>query len=58
MLPRWNPRARSVPISGTRLATAAYMVIIAPMIAPKEKIAASTEPKTRRNFAIISDWSA
>ena len=38
MLPRRNPSARSVPISGVRLATEAYMVIMAPMIAPAEKM--------------------
>ena len=38
MLPRLKPSARSVPISGVRLATEAYMVIMAPMIAPAEKM--------------------
>jgi hypothetical protein len=48
-----KPRARSVPISAIRLATAEYMVIIAPMIAPREKMIVREVPKIRRNFAII-----
>ena len=52
---RWKPRARSVPISAVRLATAAYMVIMAPMIAPREKITVSETPRILRNVAIISD---
>ena len=35
---RWKPRARRVPISVVLVATAAYMVIMAPMIAPREKM--------------------
>ena len=35
---REKPSARSVPISAVRDATLAYMVIIAPMIAPMEKM--------------------
>src|SRR5207245_7830853 len=42
-----KPRARSVPISRTRLATWAYMVIIAPSVAPKEKKMAITVPSAR-----------
>jgi len=57
MLRRRKPSARSVPISGVRLATAEYMVIIAPMMAPMEKTAVSVVPRMRRNLAIISDWS-
>ena len=34
---REKPSARSVPISRLRFATAAYIVIIAPIIAPIEK---------------------
>ena len=33
MLVRWNPKARNVPISPVLFATAAYMVIMAPMVA-------------------------
>ena len=55
MLRRRKPKARKVPISAVRLATAEYMVIIAPMIAPMEKIMVSDIPKIRRNLAIISD---
>ena len=38
MAPREKPSARSVPISLVREATLAYIVIIAPMIAPIEKM--------------------
>jgi hypothetical protein len=37
MLRRRKPSARSVPISAVRVATEAYMVIIAPMMAPVER---------------------
>src|SRR5690349_16036777 len=37
MLLLWKPNARRVPISVTRFATAAYMVMVAPMTAPMEK---------------------
>ena len=50
-----KPSALNVPISAVRLATAEYMVIIAPIIAPMEKIMVSDIPRIRRNFAIISD---
>ena len=53
-----NPSARRVPISAVRLATAEYIVIIAPIIAPIEKIMVREIPKILRNFAMISDWSA
>ncbi len=42
---REKPSARSVPISPVRDATLAYMVIIAPMIAPIEKIAEIVPPR-------------
>ena len=45
MLERRNPSARMVPISPTRFATAAYMVIIAPIVAPSEKITLKVSPK-------------
>ena len=45
MLPRRKPIARKVPISAVRLATAAYMVIIAPMIAPIEKMIDNVMPR-------------
>src|SRR5712664_4060534 len=44
-LRRLNPRARRVPTSTVRFATAAYMVIIAPIIAPKLKIVVTTIPR-------------
>ena len=40
-----KPSARKVPISAVRLATDAYMVIIAPMVAPIEKITESVRPR-------------
>ena len=55
MLRLWNPRALSVPISAVRFATAAYMVIMAPITAPSEKMIVSDIPRIRRNFAITSD---
>ena len=45
MLERRKPIARSVPISPVRLATLAYIVIMAPIIAPIEKIAESAMPR-------------
>jgi hypothetical protein len=57
MLLRRKPSALKVPISPILFATAAYMVIIAPMIAPREKIKVNDMPSMRRNFAIISDCS-
>src|SRR5437588_824919 len=56
-LRRWNPRARSVPTSTTRLATAAYIVIIAPIIAPTLKMVVTTRPRILMNFAIACDCS-
>ena len=40
-----KPSARNVPISAVRLATDAYMVIIAPMVAPIEKMTDSVNPR-------------
>ena len=47
---RGKPSARSVPISRTRPATCAYMVIIAPSTAPKAKNTAIAEPSARMKF--------
>ena len=48
--PREKPSARSVPISPTRDATLAYIVIIAPMIAPIEKMTEIDVPRYVMNF--------
>ena len=48
---RRKPSARRVPTSRTREATCAYMVIIAPNVAPKEKKTAITVPSTRMKVA-------
>ena len=40
-----NPNALNVPISVVRFATAAYIVIMAPIIAPTLKIAVMVIPK-------------
>src|SRR5439155_1077776 len=56
-LRRRNPRARSVPTSTVRFATTAYMVIIAPIIAPKLKMVVTTRPRIRMNFASVCDCS-
>ena len=42
--PRPKPSARSVPISAVRVATDAYIVMAAPMMAPSEKITDSVLP--------------
>src|SRR3989440_1286211 len=42
---REKPSARSVPISLVRLATLAYMVIMAPMMAPMEKMTEMVVPR-------------
>src|SRR6266487_325649 len=57
MLRRWNPRARIVPTSTIRFATAAYIVIIQPIIAPMLKMMVTTRPRILMNFAIASDCS-
>src|SRR3972149_2510177 len=46
MLKRLKPKERRVPISLVRLATAAYIVIIAPTIAPKLKTMLNTVPRS------------
>ena len=56
-LRRWNPSARIVPTSTTRFATAAYMVIMAPIIAPILKMIVTTRPRILMNFAIACDCS-
>jgi len=58
ILARRNPMARKVPISAVRLATEAYMVIIAPMIAPMENMVLRIVPRMRRKFAMSSDCLA
>ncbi|MNT08413.1 hypothetical protein D3C72_1431550 [compost metagenome] len=56
-LARLNPSARSVPISATRLATDAYMVIMAPIIAAIEKIVDSVKPRILMKLDSALDWS-
>src|SRR5207237_392082 len=56
-LRRLNPRARRVPTSTVRFATAAYIVIIAPIMAPKLKIVVTTIPSVRMNVARVLDCS-
>ena len=58
MLARRKPSARRAPISRTRLATAACMVIIAPIIAPIEKTTESVSPSTLMKFESSSDCSS
>ena len=41
-----------------RLATDAYMVIMAPMMAPMEKMVLSEMPRMLKNLAMTSDCSA
>ena len=55
---RRNPSALNVPISTVRLETAAYIVIMAPIIAPRLKMIVTAMPRIRMNIAIISDCSA
>ena len=50
MAAREKPSARSVPISLVRDATLAYIVIIAPMIAPIEKMTEIVVPRYEMNF--------
>ena len=52
-----KPRARNVPTSIVRFATAEYIVIIAPIIAPMLKINVIVFPKIVMNIAIASDCS-
>ena len=58
MLERRKPRARSVPISLVRFATAAYIVIIAPIMAPIEKMIDSTMPRTLMKTDSVFDCSS
>lgn len=53
-----SPARAALPISPVRAATLAYIVIIAPMIAPIEKIAEIEVPRYVMNFDSASDWSA
>ena len=55
---REKPSARSVPISAVRDATLAYIVIMAPMMAPIEKMTEIVVPRYEMNLASASDWSA
>ena len=55
---RENPSARSVPISRVRYATAAYIVFIAPNIAPIDKMSVTNAPNTRMTVVIARDCSA
>jgi hypothetical protein len=56
--PRRNPSARKEPISAVRFATEAYIVIMAPIIAPTEKITDSVSPRMRMKFESTSDCSS
>ena len=58
MAGRWKPSARRVPISAVRWATEAYIVVMAPMTAPSEKVTERAVPRTLRNFTMTSDCSA
>ena len=53
-----KPMALKVPISETLFATAEYMVIIAPIIAPVENMAVRPVPSTRRKVDNALDCSA
>ena len=55
MLPRENPSARSVPISRCRLAIEAYIVIIAPIMAPMEKKTRDERAQALTNSVVPSD---
>jgi len=55
---RRKPSARSVPISPVRVATAAYMVMAAPMMAPSEKITDSVLPTIEMKFDRPLAWSS
>ena len=45
-----KPNARRVPISLVRLATAAFIVIIDPIVAPTEKMMVKVIPKILMNL--------
>ena len=55
---RENPSARSVPISRVRYATAAYIVFMAPNIAPIDRMIVTNVPNTRITVVITCDCSA
>lgn len=55
MLRLLNPNDLKVPISTVRFATAEYIVIIAPMVAPKLNIMVTKIPRTLIKVDIISD---
>jgi len=55
---RRKPSARSAPISPVRPATAAYIVIIAPIIAPIEKITESVSPRMLMKPESAADCSS
>ena len=50
-----NPSARNVPISRVRYATAAYIVLTAPKIAPIERITVTNVANTRSTVPVVSD---
>ena len=52
---RVNPIARSVPISVVRFATAPYMVIMAPRLAPALKRPVNMSPRVRIKDARLPD---
>ena len=53
-----KPKARSVPISATRVATADCMVMVAPITAPIEKITVNVSPRILIKRDSVSDCSA
>ena len=53
-----KPSARNVPTSTVLFATEAYIVIIAPIVAPKLKITVMNKPRNLINPAICSDCSS
>ena len=55
---RRKPSARSVPISAVRMATAEYMVMAAPIMAPSENITDNTVPRIEINVDSARDWSS
>ena len=55
MLLREKPSARSVPISRWRFATCAFMVMVAPIMAPIEKSTAIIVPMMVRKIEVASD---
>ena len=47
-----------MPISPVRVATAAYIVIVAPIIAPSEKITDNAMPSSVMKVDRPADWSS